>query len=148
MDAVTYPADYVTDYIDENYVPWRANYDTETLLLRRFIVNWTPTLVFLDQKGKEHYRLMGYLPPEAFIAHLILAQAKIAFETSRYREAAELFDKIAKEYPDSEQIPQAIYFRAAARKKATKDDSYLDEGAEELKRLFPDSEWTMRTKAW
>jgi hypothetical protein len=148
MDAVTYPTEYVTDYIVENCVAWRADFNTETALLRRFIVNWTPTLVFLDKNGREHYRLLGFLPPEAFIVHLMLAQAKIAFETSKYAEAENLFDRIVNEHPESEQVPQAIYFRGVSRRKLTKDDSYLDEAAEELKRAFPESEWTMRTNPW
>ena len=148
MDAVTYPTDYVTDYIVDNFIARRANYDTETALLRKFNVKWTPTLAFLDRKGNEHYRLIGFLPPEAFIVHLILARAKIAFETSKYPEAAELFDRIVKDYPESEQVPQAIYFRGVSRTKLTKDDSYLDEAAKELKRAFPESEWTMRTDPW
>ena len=148
MDAVTYPTEYVTDYIVENFVAWRADFNTETALLRRFIVNWTPAFVFLDKNGREHYRLLGFLPPEAFIVHLMLAQAKIAFETSGYAEAAELFDRIVNEHPGSEQVPQAIYFRGVSRRKLTKDDSYLDEAAEELERAFPESEWTMRTNPW
>jgi len=145
---VTYPTEYVTDYIVENFVAWRADFNTETALLRKFIVNWTPAFVFLDRNGREHYRLLGFLPPEAFIVHLMLAQAKIAFETSGYAEAAELFDRIVNEHPGSEQVPQAIYFRGVSRRKLTKDDSYLDEAAEELERAFPESEWTMRTNPW
>jgi hypothetical protein len=148
MDAVTYPTEYVTDYIVENFAAWRADFNTETALLRRFIVNWTPALVSLDKNGREHYRLLGFLPPEAFIVHLMLGQAKIAFETSGYTEAAELFDRIVNEHPESEQVPQAIYFHGVSRWKLTKDDSYLDEAAEELKRAFPESEWTMRTNPW
>lgn len=145
---MTYPTEYVTDYIVENFVAWRADFNTETALLRKFIVNWTPAFVFLDRNGREHYRLLGFLPPEAFIVHLMLAQAKIAFETSGYAEAAELFDRIVNEHPGSEQVPQAIYFRGVSRRKLTKDDSYLDEAAEELERAFPESEWTMRTNPW
>ena len=145
---MTYPTEYVTDYIVENFAAWRADFNTETALLRRFIVNWTPAFVFLDRNGREHYRLLGFLPPEAFIVHLMLAQAKIAFETSGYAEAAELFDRIVNEHPGSEQVPQAIYFRGVSRRKLTKDDSYLDEAAEELERAFPESEWTMRTNPW
>jgi hypothetical protein len=148
MDAVTYPTDYVTYYIVENFIAWRANYNTETALLRKFNVNWTPTLAFLDKEGAEHYRILGFLPPEAFIVHLILGQAKIAFETHRYKEAGELLDRIVEEHPESEQVPQAIYFRGVSRAKLTKDDSHLDEAADVLKKSFPDSEWTMRTNPW
>lgn len=148
MDAVTYPTKYVKDYITENFVPWRVNYDTETALLRKFNVNWTPTLIFMDSKGAEHYRLQGFLPPETFMVHLVLGSARIAFETHRYAEAAELFDRIVKDYPGSEQVPMAIYFRGVSKRKLTKDDSFLDEAAEELKNSFPDSEWTMRTEPW
>jgi hypothetical protein len=148
MDAVTYPTEYVTDYVAGNFIAWRADFNTESALLRKFTVKWTPTLVFLDKRGKEHYRLLGFLPPEAFIAHLILALAKIAFDAGKYALAAELFDRIIKEHPDSEQVPQAIYFRGISRRKVTRDESHLGEAAKELEREFPDSEWTMRTNPW
>jgi len=148
MDAVTYPAEEVTEYVTENFVALRVDYTKETDLLRKYRVNWTPTIVFLDMRGDKHYRIPGYLPPEVFRTHMVLARAKTAFETSRYRDAFELYDRIARESPDSEEAPQAIYFRGVSRYKETEDASHLDSAGEELASRFPESEWTMRTRPW
>jgi len=145
---VTYPKQEIADYVNENFVAWRVNYNTETRLLRRFIVFWTPTLIFLDPKGNEHYRLLGFLPPDLFVIHLIYARAMIAFTSRKYEQSAELFETIANDYPHSEEAPQAVYFRGVARYKATEDDAYLDETASELSERFPGSEWAMRASIW
>jgi predicted nucleotidyltransferase len=44
--------------------------------------------------------------------------------------------------------PEAVYFRSVARRKATNDSSHLDVAVEELDRLYPDSEWALRTLPW
>lgn len=148
MDTVTYPAKEVAGYIARSFVPWRVDYLKETRLLSRFRVNWTPTLLFLDSREREHYRMIGYVPPEILLVHMILAQGKEAFETSRYTVAVERYGRIAAEFPGSEEAPQALYFRGVARFKETGEDADLDEAASELTRLFPDSEWTLRTRPW
>lgn len=145
MDAVTYPAEEVAGYIDEYFVAWRVNRETETRLLQRFHVNWTPTLVYLDHKGVEHYRTVGYLPPDVMLIYMKLVRAKTFFKTSKYAEAAQLFDAPARERPESEHAPEAIFFRGVALEKATDDSSHLEKTAEELQKRFPDSEWALRT---
>lgn len=148
MDAVTYPSKDVSDYIADSFVPWRVDYRKETRVLGRFHVNWTPTVLFLDARERERYRLIGYVPPGILLAHMMLAQGKAAFETSRYKDAVEHYDRMVREFPGSEEAPQALYFKGVASFKQTGDDADLEEAASELKSLHPRSEWTLRTKPW
>ncbi len=71
MDAVTYPNAAVIEYIEQNLVPLKVPHDQQPLA-GDFNVKWTPTLVVLDQEGKEHHRTVGFLDPEEFIPSLLL----------------------------------------------------------------------------
>ncbi len=148
MGAVTYPSEEVARYVSQNFVPWRIPYDSASKLLRRYNVVWTPSVVFADRKAAEHYRVTGFLPPEIFMAYLSFGRARVAFGSHNYPEAAELFDAVARDYPASALAPEAIYFRAVSRRKATDDDSHLDVAASELTELYPDSDWALRARPW
>lgn len=148
MGAVTYPGEKVSDYVSDYFVPWRIPFDTANNLLRRYNVVWTPTTIFADRKGNERYRVVGYLPPEVFIAYLAMGNAETAFGSHNYPEAAVLFDTVASDHPESCLAPEAIYYRAVCRTKATGDDAHLDEAVADLKRLFPNSDWLLRTRPW
>lgn len=41
--------------------------------MRRFRQLWTPTLIFLDHHQIELRRLVGYVPPEEFVAQVAMA---------------------------------------------------------------------------
>ncbi len=148
MGAVTYPSKKVSDYVSEYFVPWRIPFDTANNLLRRYNVVWTPTTIFADRKGTECYRVVGYLPPDVFISYLAMGNAETAFGSHNYPEAAELFDTVASDHPESCLAPEAMYYRAVCRAKATGDDAHLDEAVADLERLFPDSDWLLRTRPW
>jgi|BarGraNGADG00312_2_1021985.scaffolds.fasta_scaffold12803_1 thioredoxin-related protein len=148
MGAVTYPSAEVVDYVTGNFIPWRVDWSTETELVTRYHVNWTPTTIFLDMKANEHFRSYGFLPPEKFLEAMVYARAKTAFETSRYGDACELYSKMVNDFPDCEDAPKALYFRAVAHYKQTEDDLHLQHGALELMAKFPQSQWTMRSRPW
>jgi hypothetical protein len=148
MDAVTYPSERVSELIRDEFVPWRIDYRRESRFLRKFNVVWTPTNLFADRHGCEHYRITGYLPPEPFLAYLEFARAKVAFGSHNYPLAAELFDALSLEHPDAPTAPEAVYFRGVSRQKATGDDLHLEEAAADLARLYPHSDYVLRTEPW
>lgn len=148
MGTVTYPDERVSDYVSEHFVPWRVDYSQASELLRRFNVFWTPQALVLDEHAQEYYRVVGYLPPDTFLAHLAMGRAKVSFSQHQYKEAAERFDGVARDFGTSSRAPEAIYFRAVSRYKTSEDSKHLDEAAAELQRSYPASEWTMRTQPW
>ncbi len=148
MGAVTYPSEKIARYISGNFVPWKVSYDTESRLLRRYNVFWTPTVIFADRKGIEHARVTGYLPPDTFLTYLGMGRARVALAVHNYSEAGELFDALARDFPGSVLAPEAVYFRGIARQKATEEDAHLDAALADLERDYPDSEWLLRASPW
>jgi len=143
MDAVTYPERKVVDFIMEHLVPLRVPSDAEPLS-RDFNIKWTPTLVIVDENGKEHHRTVGFLPPEECIPSLLLGIAKTCFELDRFQEALKQLDTIISDHPASHAAPEAIYLRGVAAYKSTHDPRPLKQAYEQLQAKYPDGEWTKR----
>ena len=59
MGAVSYPNEKVAKFISLNFVPVKVE-TSNTAMMQRFSVSWTPTLLVLDTKGREHYRGVGF----------------------------------------------------------------------------------------
>jgi hypothetical protein len=143
MDAVSYPNNDVTEFINNAMIPLRVSSDAQPLS-SDFNVKWTPTLVTLDQDGNEHHRTVGFLSPEELIPSLFLGIAKIGFDLNQFSEALESLNRIVTDYPRSDSTPEAIFLRAVSGYKNTQDANRLKEGYELLQSSYPESEWTRR----
>ncbi len=146
MDAVTYPDEKVADFVNKTLVPLRVKADMP--LARDFNVTWTPTLVTLDQSGKEHHRTVGFLPPQELIPSLVLGIAKIHFDCSGYEKCLEMLDKVISEYPKSKAAPEAVFLRGVAGYKSTHDAKHLKSAYEKLQADYPGSEWADRAQPY
>ena len=71
MDTVSYPNPKVIDFFAKNLIPVRVLI-TSKPLPQKFKVQWTPTLVLLDEEGEEHHRTVGFLAAEELLASLML----------------------------------------------------------------------------
>jgi len=143
MDTVTYPEKPVVDFIQKNLIPLRIQFDTQPIATN-FNVTWTPTLVTLDAKGKEHYRTTGFLAPEELIPSLLLGIAKSHFEQEEFTEALSTLKTLLKDCPGSDASPEAIFLKGVALYKSTHDPQPLKKAYETLKAEYPTSEWTKR----
>ena len=147
MDAVTYPSAAVISYLTHNVVPLRVPYDHESLAAC-FRVSWTPTLVTLAPDGTEHYRTVGFLPPDELIPSLLLGSAKWHFDEGRVDRALHDLEEILESYPQSESAAEATYLRGVCRYKASHDPRPLKEAYEQLKAEYPGSEWEKRASPY
>jgi tetratricopeptide (TPR) repeat protein len=143
MDAVTYPKEKVIQFINQNVIPLRVAFDAQPIA-SDFNVQWTPTLVTLDEEGKEHHRSVGFLSDEELIPSLLLGIAKINFDLERFDQALSSLEKLITEYPKSDSAPEAFYLRGVSRYKSTHDPKPLKEAYEQLQATYPSSEWTKR----
>ncbi len=75
--------------------------------MKRFGGKWTPTLIILDEDGTEHHRLIGFLPPENFIAQIILGKGKVEFDLDQFERAIQTFQEALVRYPKTEAAPEA-----------------------------------------
>jgi tetratricopeptide (TPR) repeat protein len=143
MDAVTYPNENVIEFIQRNMIPLRVAFDAQPLATD-FNLKWTPTLIALDADGKEHQRTVGFLPPEELIPSLLLGIAKSYFDRERFSEALSTLDKLIKDYPNSDSVPEALYLQGVSKYKSTHNPKPLKEAYEQLQAKYPSSEWTKR----
>ena len=143
MGAVTYPDSRVAEFINGRMVPVQMLYDAQPFA-STYTVKWTPTMIVLDGEGKEHHRIVGFLPPDEFLPALLLGIGKTAFDADELDKAMADLDKIITAYPRSAAAPEAMYLRGVVQFKKSHQAGPLKEAFEQLKRDYPASEWAKR----
>jgi thioredoxin-like negative regulator of GroEL len=143
-----YPDPRVADYLTHALIPVKIHIKEQPGVFERFGVQWTPTLVFFDGRGKEVYRFEGYLPPRDFLAQLELGTAKGAFARNDFGLAEQLFRKIPEEHPQSAAAAEALYWAGVSRYKASGDAGALADTAAEFRKRYRDSDWAKKASVW
>jgi hypothetical protein len=147
MGAVTYPNEKVIELIEKYMVPIQVLFDSQPLAAK-FNIQWTPTVITLDEEGKEHHRTVGFLSPEEFIPSLMLGVAKCHFDREKFSKAIPMLEDILKNHPKSDTAPEAVYVRGVALYKSTHKADSLKEIYKRLQAKYPSSEWTRRAKPY
>jgi thioredoxin-related protein len=140
MDAVSYPNPKVIEFFEKNLVAVKVLIDSQPLP-KKFRVQWTPTLVLLDNEGEEHNRTVGFLAPEELLASLMLGIGKSYFDHDEYSQAEDTFQRLLAEYPKSDSSAEAAYYLGVSRYKRTHNGEELKKTIQHLQRDFPQSEW-------
>ncbi len=143
MGAVTYPNEDVARFVDLNFIPVQIE-TSNTALMQKYAVSWTPTILVLDDDGKEHYRSVGFLPPEVFIATFQVAKGRYHLDLEQFPEAQGLFEEVIERGSVPEVVPEAIFFLGVTKYKATHDPKPLRAAYETLTAKYPGNEWTKR----
>ncbi len=143
MDAVAYPDSAVIQFISENLIPLRIASDHPELG-PQFRIKWTPSLLILDGDGVEHYRTLGFFPPQELIASLYLGMGKAHFNRAERPAAIKFFERVVAEFPKSFQVPEAVYLMGVSRYIETKDVAHLIGIYDRLASEHPQSQWLMR----
>ena len=143
MDAVTYPDEKVINFINQHFVTLRLASDDQQYA-KEFNIHWTPSIIILDEEGREHHRTLGFLAAEELIPSLYLAIGKSSFDSENLDRAQVYFDNLLTEYPKSDFAPQGIYLQGVSRYKSTHDPAPLKEAYELLNAQHPRSYWTKR----
>lgn len=143
MDAVTYPAEEVVQFVVENVVPLRFAAH-ESSISEDYHAIWTPTILILDFDGNEIQRSVGFLAPGEFIAMLLLGMAKVRFSHEEFDGAQVCFQRLLEHYPESDAVPEAIYFQGVNLFKMKHNPVELKTAYERLVAEYPASTWTKR----
>jgi hypothetical protein len=112
MDAVTYPSPLTVEFVDRNLIAHRIAINAPGSKPREFGIQYTPTVVIVDGRGKEHHRNVGFVPPEEFVPFLMLGVAKACFHDRRFNQAQAMLDKLLGRYPRSRSGPEATALRS------------------------------------
>ncbi len=147
MGAVTYPDAKVAEFINNRMIPVQLLFDAKPYA-DNFNIKWTPTIIVLDEDGKEHSRTVGFLSPEEFIPSLMLGIVKARFNLNRFNEALSEAGQIIADYPKSRATPEAIYLQGVAGFKSTHDPAHLKAAYQKLQAEYPASEWTERAQPY
>jgi TolA-binding protein len=102
----------------------------------------------MDSAGEERWRLEGYLPKDEFQADLEMGLARVAFMDKRWADAEQIYANVAEHYPNSKFAPEAVYWQAVSRYKATNDHTVLGEVESTLAGKYPESEWAFKEIPW
>jgi tetratricopeptide (TPR) repeat protein len=110
-------------------------------IIERYQQVWTPTILLLSPEGKVYHEWTGYLPPALYLSQLLLGLGKVALREHHFDKAAQFFDQVATEYPESDAAPEALYWTAVARYKKSGQSEDLKAGWQRLRERYPDSVW-------
>ena len=102
----------------------------------------------MDSDGQERYRIEGYLPKDWFHARLKMAVARVHFMKKKFADAEKIYAGVIERHADTGVVPEAIYWSAVCKYKATNDHTVLGEAAMELGAKYPDDEWTLKSLPW
>ncbi len=147
MGAVTYPNEGVARFVDLNFIPVQVEVSNKELV-EKYNVAWTPTILVLDADGKEHYRSVGFLPPDLFIATLEVGKGRYYLDVEQYAEAQAVFEEVIDRCPVPEVVPEAVFFRGVAAYKRTHDPKPLRAAYDTLTAKYPQSEWAKRAEPY
>jgi hypothetical protein len=143
MDAVAYIDPAVITFINEKLIPVRMQ-SADPVLGPKFKVKWTPTLLVLDAEGTEHYRTLGFYPPQDLIPSLLLGMGKAKFNKPDRPAASGYFEHLLAEYPNNSLAPEAVYLNGVSQYIETHDVKNLTGIYDRLLAEYPDSPWLTR----
>lgn len=147
MGAVTYPNAQVAEFVSEHFVAIKFNvkepHPDFKEALGRGKVLWAPLLVFLDGRGSELRRYVGFLPPDEFLAELRLVLGLAAMTHTDYEEALRWFDGVAELFPSSSAAPEALFWAAGAGYRLSGIPEVIRRW-DDLRARYPESTWARR----
>ncbi|MDI6852616.1 MAG: hypothetical protein QME75_03285 [Deltaproteobacteria bacterium] len=147
MGAVTYPNEGVARFVDLNFIPVQIEVSNKAMT-EKYNVSWTPTILVLDADGKEHYRIVGFLQPDVFIATLEVGKGRFYLDQEQFAEAQALFEEVIDRCPVPEVVPEAVFFQGVAAYKRTHDPKPLRKAYDILTAKYPQSEWAKRAEPY
>ncbi len=134
--------------MEKDFIPLQIDFNKNKALVKRFGVKWTPTIIIFDGDGNEHHRFVGFLPPEDFIAQLLLGKGKAEFDQDNFEQAIQCFQEILVRFPKADAAPEAQYYLGVSKYKASHDPKELKLTVEPLQRDYPNSEWTKKARVY
>jgi len=139
-------------FVGDNFMPARVHVKQDPQPFRqyaeRYKAPWTPTILLLDRDGVEHFRIEGFLPPDDFLAQLMLGRARLAFDAQQWGEAERLFREVVARFPNTDAAAEALYWAGVAPYKATGNPASLKATGEAFTKRYQDTPWAKKASVW
>jgi thioredoxin-related protein len=143
-----YPEARVSTFINTNFIPVRLHVKNHGEDMKRFGVDWTPTILLVDSDGKELYRIEGFLPADDFLSQLQLGYGHAQFTQGHYQDAERQFRDVCEKMSNTEAAAEATYWAGVSRYKATNDAAALKATAQAFKDRYQNSSWAKKASVW
>lgn len=143
---MTYSESAVVETINRLVVPLQVvvTESSAAPLIQRFRQAWTPDLHLLGPDAFDYDHWNGYLPPFEFLPRLLVGAAQARLRMNDLVSAASLEEEVIRRFPTSHVAPEAVYFLAVARYKASHKTDDLLGVWQYLQRRYPDSIWRLK----
>ncbi len=138
----------MAEYINGNLIPVRLHLKSHPEAMERFAVQWTPTVLLLDDTGHERHRVEGFLPVEDFLTQLHLGLAHAAFRANRFEESERRFREIVERFPSTDAAAEAQYWAGVSSYKRSNDAAALKKTAQAFKDRYSDTQWAKKASVW
>ena len=135
-------------FINTNYIPVRLHVKSHPEAMKRFGVDWTPTVLIVDSDGKELYRIEGYLPAAEFLGQLQLGLGHAQFTNGNYQDAERQFRDVCETLSGTDAAAEATYWAGVSRYKGTHDAAALKATAQAFKDRYQSSIWAKKASIW
>lgn len=143
-----YPDPRVAELISAQLLAARSHVKETPQYWGQFNVRWTPTVLFLDQRGREQHRVEGFLPTSEFLGQLHFGLGLCAAGMKAWKEAEQHFTHAANDFPQTDAGPAGLYWAGVARYSASHDAAELRKLWEVFRERYQDTSWAKRTVVW
>ena len=132
MDAVTHPHPEVARMFSTRFVAvaidTKRGGDSARQAMHRLRPLWEPSFVFLDERGRELRRFVGYRAPDEMLAELRLVDALYALLHDELDAEEEALRNIARTAPVSapDLASEALYWAGIAAFRKSRDPKTLE----------------------
>lgn len=144
MDTASYPDGPLGELIARYTIPVRFNILKDRDQAKALRAIWTPTVLFLDADGREQHRFLGFHPPREYGAVVLLASGVAAFGSGRIDDALACFDRITREFADTDPAPEATYWRGVCAFRKTKNTQPIYDACREVVQRYPNHLWAKK----
>lgn len=144
MESATYSDGRLLAEVSTYFVPVKSDVSGAGILAKKFSVDWTPSILFLDAQERVHHRFVGFLPADDFVAHMHFAMARRWQAQGLYDQAFSNFRMVWERHPNSPLAAESLYWNAVAKFKKTNKREDLVGGWKLLAMKYPNSEWGRR----
>ncbi|MCX7833340.1 MAG: thioredoxin family protein [Ignavibacteria bacterium] len=138
-----YNETYTDPQVEQEMTDWfillKLDLIKDRQIRKEYAGYWTPSLYFLDNKGKSYFNFNGFLPPEEFRVILRLGYAELMIPKGKYDEAIEIMSNKIIEFRNSVLLPKLLLQIAVAKYIKTKDKNEFKKTMKEIQATYPNS---------
>jgi len=143
-----YPEARVSAFINTNFIPVRLHVKNHADEMKRFGVDWTPTVLLVGADGKELYRIEGFLPADDFLGQLQLGFGHAQFTRGNFEDAERQFRDVCEKLSGTDAAAEATYWAGVSRYKSSNDAAALKATAQAFKDRYQNSIWAKKASVW